>query len=201
MWSETLSYYLNTSYLEWLAVITALAYVVLAARENILCWPAALLSTCLYTYIFYEYYLWMDSVLQVYYFVMAVYGWYCWKGRHLQQEAVSLNQLSWGFHATTIVILSAVSVAVGYIMDNYTPTTFPYIDAATTVFAVFATYLVTQKVIENWLYWVVIDIVSIYVYLEKGLAPTAALFIVYVFIAAYGYINWQSQYKRQAAIA
>jgi nicotinamide mononucleotide transporter len=80
-------------------------------------------------------------------------------------------------------------------MDNYTNASFAYLDTFTTVFAVFATYLVTQKVLENWLYWVVIDFVSIYLYIEKGLMPTVVLFIFYVIIAGYGFIKWRAIYQ------
>ena len=90
-----------------------------------------------------------------------------------------------------------VSVILGWLMANYTPTSFPYLDSVTTVFAVFATYLVVKKVLENWLYWIVIDVVSIYLYIEKDLAPTAALFILYIFMATYGYFKWAEKYKQR----
>lgn len=90
-----------------------------------------------------------------------------------------------------------VSYLVGWAMANYTPADFPYFDAATTVFAVFATFMVIKKVLENWLYWLVIDFVSIYIYLEKGLTPTAVLFGLYVILAAYGYYQWHKRYQGQ----
>jgi nicotinamide mononucleotide transporter len=90
-------------------------------------------------------------------------------------------------------------LVLGYVIANYTPAAFPYLDTFTTVFAVFATYLVTQKVLENWLYWVVIDAISIYLYIEKGLIPTTVLFIIYVIIAAYGYFKWQAIYRQSKA--
>lgn len=202
MIEETISYYSQIEILEWIAVISALAYVIFAAKENILCWPAALISTALYTVVFYEYYLWMDSLLQVYYFAMAIFGWYCWQrnintgmANHSGTDHIQITEKPLTFHIKAIVALALVSVVVGYVMDNYTPTSFPYIDATTTVFAVFSTYLVTQKVLENWLYWIVIDLVSIYIYIEKDLQPTASLFVIYVFIAIYGYISWSSRHK------
>lgn len=195
---QVIDYYLNISVLEWIAVFASLAYVILAAKRNIWCWPAAVVSTALYTYIFYEYYLWMDSTLQVYYLVMAVYGWYCW--RQPQKDSNDLSIVSWHgkTHFIAIPILAIIGMCIGYYMDNYTPTDFPYIDALTTVYAVFATYLVTQKVLENWLYWIVIDVVSIYIYIEKDLQPTAALFVLYTIIAIYGYIAWQKKFTKQS---
>jgi len=191
---------------ELLAVISSLFYVVLAAKENILCWPAALVSTVIYTVIFYDVYLWMDALLQVYYLAMAVFGWYCWRKIHpaksdsnsATNKKSELAIQSWPllFHVKMIILLTACSLAIGWLMDNYTPTDFPYLDSATTVFAVFATYLVAKKVLENWLYWVVIDAFSIYLYLEKGLKLTVVLFGIYVVIAIIGYVFWYGKYKK-----
>jgi len=189
---ETIAYFANLPFWELTAVITALAYVILAAKENIWCWPAALISTAIYTVIFYDVYLWMESLLQVYYLAMAVFGWLSWR-KGTQKNTIEIQTWSLSFHAKSIALLLIISVAIGWLMDNFTPTSFPYIDAATTVFAVFTTYLVTQKVLENWLYWIVIDFVSIYLYLEKGLTPTAALFVVYVVIAGIGYYAWRKK--------
>ncbi|WP_440876664.1 nicotinamide riboside transporter PnuC [Thalassotalea sp. PLHSN55] len=195
MLSESVQYFSTLPLWELAAVISALAYVILAAKENIWCWPAAIVSTVIYTVIFYDVYLWMDSLLQVYYLVMALYGWYCWKNLPSQGKAEQKIQ-SWSlvWHVKAIAILTVISLVVGWLMATFTPTDFPYFDSATTVFAVFGTYLVAKKVLENWLYWIVIDAVSIYLYIEKNLQPTAALFILYVVIAAVGYIYWRKKY-------
>lgn len=204
--SVTVNYFTHLPLWELLAVISALFYVVLAAKENIWCWPAALVSTIIYSVIFYDVYLWMDALLQVYYLAMAIFGWYCWRNvSPLQNNATNnsnkgtvLAIQSWSlfFHIKIVVLLTACSLAVGWLMDNYTPTHFPYLDSATTVFVVFATYLVTKKVLENWLYWIVIDFVSIYLYLEKGLQPTAVLFGLYVVMAMVGYAIWYSKHQK-----
>lgn len=210
MLNETASYYATLPFWELVAVFTALAYVILAAKQNIWCWPAALISTTIYTVIFYEVYLWMDSLLQIYYFVMAIYGWYCWRNvsslsqtNKVQQGSESSNKAlpvsSWPLicHIKAICILAAISLGLGFFMASNTPTDFPYLDSLTTVFAVYATYLVAQKVLENWLYWVAIDALSIYLYIEKGLMPTAVLFVLYTGIALAGYFVWRKNYVEQ----
>lgn len=206
---EFISYYINAGWLEWFAVVTSLAYVVLAAYQNRLCWPAALLSTIAYSIVFYKYYLWSDSALQLYYLAMAIYGWFSWQAQNQKVEStteskvlndeLSISVKSSKFHGSAIIILAVIALALGYVMDIFTPTDFPYLDAATTVFAVFSTYLVTQKVLENWLYWVVIDAVSIYVYVQKGLMPTAFLFGVFTVIAVFGYLKWLKEYSQTNA--
>jgi nicotinamide mononucleotide transporter len=206
LFQATLNYFSQLPLWEFMAVISALIYVVLAAKENIWCWPAALVSTLIYTVIFYDVYLWMDALLQIYYLAMAVYGWYCWRkvlpsasNKQRTSELVQTIQI-WPLllHAKIILLLTACSLVVGWLMANFTPADFPYLDATTTVFAIFATYLVTKKVLENWLYWIVIDVVSIYLYLEKGLQPTAVLFGLYVVMAVVGYALWYSKYQKSS---
>ena len=200
--SEIVSYFTTLPLLELIAVVASLLYVVLAAKGSIWCWPAAILSTVLYTVIFYDVYLWMDSVLQLYYLLMAVYGWFYWhknthSNTHSDSNKLLYSQWTLKRHCSIIFLLTLVSLVLGWIMATYTPANFPYLDSATTVFAVFATYLITQKVLENWLYFIVIDLVSIYLYVEKGLIPTAALFGSFVILAVYGYWQWRKQYQLQ----
>jgi nicotinamide mononucleotide transporter len=197
------NYLVALPWLELVAMLLALAYVILAAQGSIWCWPAAFISTAIYTIIFYDVSLLMDSALNVYYLVMAVYGYWIWQ-KNTQSKSSSkqttqcLPIVSWpaNWHLKACFILSIISVVLGYIMAHNTTASFPYLDTFTTVFAVFTTYLVAQKVLENWLYWIVIDTVSIYLYIEKGLIPTTVLFIINVIIAVYGYFKWQSIYRQ-----
>jgi nicotinamide mononucleotide transporter len=218
--ASTFDYFVQLPLLELTAMLMALIYVVLATKGNIWCWPAAFVSTVLYTTIFYDVYLWMDSLLQIYYMIMAVYGWYCWQqsevsggpittaastladDKHGKTHSSTLKITTWSFHTHLLIIgaLSLISALVGWLMASFTPAHFPYYDAATTVFAIFATYMVTKKVLENWLYWCVIDVASIYIYLEKGLTSTAVLFGLYVILATYGYYNWRKVYHGEQLI-
>ena len=196
--TEILAYFTQLPFWELIAVASALIYVVLAAKENIWCWSAALVSTTIYTVIFYDVYLWMESVLQIYYIIMAIYGWYSWQySNKRSQQVLQIQTWSVAFHAKAIMFLTIISIAVGWLMASYTPTHFPYIDSATTVFSVFTTYLVAKKVLENWLYWIVINAVSVYLYIEKGLEPTAALLVLYFFMALYGYFQWLAKFKQR----
>ena len=83
-------------------------------------------------------------------------------------------------------------------MDNYTKADFAYIDSATTVFALFSTFMLAQKVIENWLYWIIIDAVSIYIYIQKGFYLTAILFVLYTVLAVVAYLTWKKELNLNA---
>lgn len=194
------NYAINLPWLELVAMLLALAYILWAAAGSIWCWPAAFISTAIYTYIFYDVSLLMESALNIYYLVMAVYGYWVWQkdaSANNEQSTVTLSIVSWqlSFHVKACLILTIISLVLGYLMANFTPADLPYLDTFTTVFSVFATYLVTQKILENWLYWVVIDAASIYLYLAKGLTPTVALFGIYIIIATFGYFKWRSVYR------
>ena len=200
LFASFINYAANLPWLELIAMLLALAYLLFASVGSIWCWPAAFISTALYTYIFYDVALLMESALNVYYLIMAVYGYWIWQQDSTQKKLdniPSLNIVSWQFrvHIKACVALTIISIGLGFVMANYTAADFPYLDTFTTVFAVFATYLVAQKVLENWLYWIVIDAASIYLYMAKSLTPTVVLFVIYVFIATWGYFKWYSLYK------
>lgn len=176
-------------------MILAMAYLLLAIKQSAWCWIAGFLSTLIYSVIFFDVSLLMDSALNIYYMLMAVYGWYSWKytGKIKEKE---LEITSWGIskNIKAIGILSLISLILGYFMANFTKADFAYVDTFTTVFAVFTTYLLAKKIIENWIYWVVIDFVSIYVYIQKGLNLTSALFALYTILAIVAYFSWKKEY-------
>ncbi|RXJ80793.1 nicotinamide mononucleotide transporter [Arcobacter sp. F2176] len=172
----------------------AIAYIFLAIRQSLWCWPAAFLSTLIYTILFFDVSLLMDSFLNVYYLIMAVYGWYSWKYGGKEEQELEVVTYGVTQNIKIIILLCAVSLILGYIMTNYTTASFAYMDSFTTVFAIFATFLLAKKVLENWIYWIVIDAVSIYIYIQKSLNLTALLFIIYTILAFIAYKNWKEEY-------
>ncbi|WP_214000511.1 nicotinamide riboside transporter PnuC [Arsukibacterium sp.] len=188
--------------LELLATLLALAYVILALRQSLWCWPAALLSTILFTHIMWDSALLSDALLQLYYAAMAMYGW--WRWQQLKQQHQGHNTVSewpWRRHLQLIAVTGAVGLLLGYLMANYTHADFAYLDAQTTVFSVMATWLVARKLVSNWLYWVVIDAISIYVYAQKHLYFLTLLFMLYTIIALAGYFIWRANYQQQPQLA
>lgn len=174
--------------LEALAVVLALAYVWLAAKQNIWCWPCALFSTAIYSYVFWEVTLPFHAALNAYYMFMAIYGWQQWQ-KHCD-ENVSIQRWPLNRHVFFMVLLSIVSLLLSAAGASLFAAEYLYLDAFITVFSVFATVLVARKVLENWLYWIVIDAVAVYLYLAKGLVLTGFLFVIYSLFAIYGYWQW-----------
>lgn len=177
------------SWLEAIAVLLALAYVWLAARQNIWCWPCAFISTGIYIWLFWQVSLPFHTLLNTYYLIMAIYGWVKWQGI----DQTSIKVIDWPLrkHVTWIVVLAIVSVVMGALGSSILEADFIYLDAYITVFSVFTTILVAHKVLQNWLYWIVINCFASYLYFSKDLALTGCLFIVYVVFAFYGYQRWR----------
>lgn len=179
-------------------MLLAIAYLLLAIWQSQWCWPAALFSTLIYVALFYKVALLSDSLLNAYYLVMAVYGWWSWRqGRSDESLPITARPLVW--HLGLITAGALASLGWGYVMAEYTHAAFPYLDGANACFSVITTWLVTRKIIENWLYWVVIDAVCIWLYLQKDLAMTALLFAAYVVMAVGGYWSWRRAMQAQTA--
>ncbi len=183
---------------ESLAVVLALAYLLLAMKESVWCWPAAFISSGIYMVIFWSVNLYMEALLSFYYVAMAVYGYWMWTKGGNQHHGITITSWSLTTHIRIIVITAILALVLGYFMANNTNASFPYLDAATTCFAIMTTYLVAKKILENWLYWVVINSVSIYLYINKELMLTSALFVLYVILAVVGYIQWKKSKSIQA---
>ncbi|MCU4675009.1 nicotinamide riboside transporter PnuC [Catenovulum sp. 2E275] len=180
---------------EAIALIFSLAYVIFAAKGFIWCWPVAFIASAIYCSIFYSAHLLMDSLLQVYYMAMAIYGWFSWKLSWNKKDQ-HVNYTSWplNHHLITILIFTLLSLGLGYFMENYTNADFAMLDTFTTVFSIYATYLLAERVVQSWLYWVVIDATSIYIYLNKSLFVTAFLFVCYTVLAIWAYYQWRKHY-------
>ena len=176
--------------LEVIAVAMAVAYLALAIRQNIWCWACAGISTAIYVYLFVEAKLYMESALNLFYFARAVYGWWVWHARQPGDVALAVTRWPLARHAAAIGTIILLSGSSGYLLDRHTDAAFPYIDSLTTWGAIWATFLVARKVLENWWYWLIIDLVSVIVYEARGLPLTALLFVVYVAMIPFGMMSW-----------
>lgn len=182
----------NWSLIECIAVFFSVAYVLLAARESIWCWLAATISVLLYAYICFEAKLYAETYLQLFYLIMAGYGYLNWKEN---DEALMISKLSITKHLILIFIGAIITFMIGFYLTTYTNSQMPIVDSFTTVFSIIATFMVTKKIIENWLYWIIIDAVSVYLYYSRDLHLTSILFLAYTIVAIVAYFSWQKKNK------
>jgi nicotinamide mononucleotide transporter len=183
--------------LEIIAVVLAIAYLLLATREHIACWYCAFVSSAIFSVIFWDVSLLMESVLNVFYVVMAVVGWYTWRYGGDKKTGVPIRTLQGWQHGVIIAVLIFAAFVNGYLLQIFTGAVWPYLDSFTTWASVLTTFMIVWKVLENWLYWFVIDGISIYLYIDRGLTLTAFLFAVYLVIVIFGYLQWRQHYILQ----
>ncbi|MFQ3256217.1 MAG: nicotinamide mononucleotide transporter [Porticoccaceae bacterium] len=183
--------------LETLAVALGMSYLLLAMRENSLCWYCAFFSTAIYVYIFGDVSLYMESALNVYYMGMAVYGWLQWQKGGANHSGVEIVRWTAKHHIICVLVILIASVISGYLLSVNTDARLPYLDSFTTWASVLTTVMVARKVLENWLYWIVINSVSIYLYIDRDLDQTAAMFTLYLVLSVLGYVVWKKNYVLQ----
>jgi len=185
--------------LEAVAVVLAVLYLLLAIRQNIWCWLCAGISTAIYVYLFLNARLYMESALNVFYFGMAIYGWSVWSRGRTGDHELSVSVWRINTHGYAITAILAASLISGYLLNRYTDAAFPYIDSMTTWAAIWATFLVARKVLENWWYWLVIDIASVFIYWSRDLQLTSLLFVIYVVMIPFGLISWTRSWRETHA--
>lgn len=186
---------LAQTWIDWTILITAILYIVLAARENIWCWFFGIISCSLWGYVSFNANLIADGCLQIFYVGISFLGIYEWKfkTKSIKEEELKVSELPLKSHFKIIALGILISFPLVFILQKYSFAEAIYLDSLTTVFAVIATYMVARKIIENWLYWIVIDVVYIYLYGSRGLWMLAAIMVIYIVIAVFGYFNWKKE--------
>ncbi|CAA6807132.1 MAG: Predicted thiamin transporter PnuT [uncultured Sulfurovum sp.] len=179
---------------ESIAALLGVAYVVLAAKESLWAWVFGFFSTFIYTIIFWEGALFSSSFLNFYYMLMAVYGYYSWKNGS-GEKMLKIRTYSLFKNLKIIGLGVLLSLLFGYLSSTYTDAKLAYMDALVMVFSIIATWLLTQKVIENWIYWLVIDAIAIVLYWHTGYLATVVLFVIYVVLAVYAYLTWLKEFR------
>lgn len=179
------------------AALMGVAYILLAAKESQWCWLFAFLSTLIYTALFWEGQLPMQALLNFYYMGMAIYGFWLWRKHGTQTDTLQISRWRWGQHFTFIAVGIIISALVSLYLQKTGQSQSPVLDAYTTVFSVMNTWLIAKKILENWLYWVVIDSAATVLYVQTGYYATAALFVLNTVLAVAGFVSWVKLYRKQ----
>ena len=188
--------YITGNYIELLAMALGLVSIVLQIKQNLWLWPVNIVMVSLYIIVYIDARLYADMSLQVYYLIMSIYGWFYWlygrKNRKDQKQVpvTRTRKKVWPF---LILATIALFVIISYILVNYTDSDVPYLDAFTTSLSFVATWMLARKLIENWIIWIVVDAVSVGLYIFKGLFPTTVLFLVLTILAFKGYHEWKKE--------
>ena len=191
-WQEIASYGANIDFLEFAGAVFGLLTVWFLIKENILTWPAGITYVLISFVIFYRIRLYADLALHFFFLVLNIYGWYYWtNGKQKAENELAVTSISIKFLASLSLLSLAGIYIMGTLFKNYTDAAIPYWDSATTTLSLTAMWLTARKKIENWYFWIVVDILATGIYVYKGIYFYAALYGIYIFMAFFGLISWK----------
>lgn len=188
-------------WIEWIAAIAGAVSVYLSARENIWSWPTAIGNVSLYTLIFYGSGLYSDMGLQVVYLALSIYGWYQWLHGGAQHGRLSVSRASMRVWATVGVIAVVFWLALARYTSTLPGVSVPHLDSGLTALSLVAQWMMTRKILENWILWIIADIVYVPMYIYKGLHVTAGLYAVFLVLAVVGFVQWRRSFARDRVAA
>lgn len=183
---------------EWLAAALGLAYLLLAVRRNLWCWLCAFASTAIYLVVFARAALYMQAALQIFYLAMAVYGFIEWRRGRTRDGELAIQSWRAAQHLTAAACVAAATLVNGWLLARHTDAVAPWLDSFVTWGSVVTTWMVARRVIENWLYWLVVDGAAAWLYYSQGLLPTTVLFVIYLGVVVRGYVVWRREQIQQS---
>jgi len=192
---------MTLDWLEYAAVGFNIAYVILAAKENVWCWPMGIIGSALSIWLFVDSKIYAESVLFTYYVIMGFYGWYVWSGGGSNSEKFTIRKLPVKTHLLILLAGYILTVVLFLILQTFTDAKMPLLDSFTTIFSFIATWMVAKRIIENWIYWICINALTIYLYFSRDLNVYAVLSFVYTILAVYGYFEWKKDLQKQLKTA
>jgi len=185
--------WLADHYIEIIGALAGIIYVFLEIRQNIWLWPLGLVTSTLYVWVFFTSKFYADMGLQTYYVLISVYGWYWWLkgGKKYNSDSLPVTRVSMKLSVILLFVFIALFVIIWFVLVNYTDSPVPLGDAFTTALSIVATWMLARKIMEHWILWIIADLVSMGLYIYKGLYPTVILFAVYSGMAVIGYLEWR----------
>ncbi len=173
--------------------------VLLTIRRSVWCWPTGLIQVLLFIIIFYDAKLYSDLLLHVIYVFLQFYGWYHWTRADADDGDLVVKSLAISWLGCWLAVTVAGTIGLGWAMALWTDASLPYPDAFTTVASLVAQFLLARRYVENWGFWICVDIVAIWVYSTKELNATAVLYITFLLLASAGLVIWNKQLVKQSA--
>jgi nicotinamide mononucleotide transporter len=185
--------------LELFAALIGAISVWLSVRQNIWSWPTAIINVVLYAIVFYEAKLYADMGLQVIYAILSIYGWYEWLYGGEGRTELHVSRTGARLGALLALIAAAGSAVLGVFLHRATDAALPFMDSFLSSTSLVAQWMMTKKLLENWLVWIGVDVLYVGMFIFKGLFLTAGLYAVFLALAVKGYIDWRRSMAAQSA--
>ncbi len=185
-------------YIEVCGTLTGFLYLGFSIRQHFLTWPVGLLNALFYVVVFFISKIYADMALQFYYVAISIYGWWCWLHGSATGHTLKVTRTAYPLWLKLMLASVLLFLVIAFVLVRFTDSPVPYWDALTTALSIVATWMLAQKKIEHWLLWVLVDAISIGLFIVKELYPTTLLFLVYTVLAIYGYFEWRKELNPEA---
>lgn len=185
------------SVLEIIAVLISVLGVTLTIKRHIACWVVNFIACLLYAYLFFEYQLYGETVLQTLFMGMAIYGFYQWKTAQQDTQAIVIQTLSQNKMLQQLVLSMGLGLIFGLSLMQWTQASVPLLDAQLAALSLLATYWTSRKYLATWLLWIVVDLLYVGMFIYKALFLTAALYVGFVVLAYLGWREWSKMRQQQ----
>lgn len=175
-------------YIEYGSVLLSLTFLFLLIKENKWCWPFGIVSSLLFIYLFYQYKLYSEAILYLFYVLFGLYGWYVWNNH--KEGKLAVTAWRWTKHIPILLIGVVLSFLLGLFFQTQTDAERTYVDATTSIFSLIASYMEAHKIFSSWIFWIIINGTSIWLYYDRGLIISAMMMVVYFGVSIYGFFDW-----------
>jgi nicotinamide mononucleotide transporter len=203
LFGQYLEYETNDIILEIAAVVFGFLSVWYSKQNNILVFPTGMLSTIIFVYLLLKWELLGDMMINGYYFIMSVYGWYIWTRKVDETHVTPISKTSFKEKKVSVVIFLATLLLVYIVYETFDKWTswVAYVDTITTAIFFVGMWLMARRKVENWIFWIVGDIISIPLYFYKGFTFTSLQYFGFAIIAIFGYISWKKSLNKNLQLA
>lgn len=185
---------MNTDLLiEITGTVLSLIYLFLLVKENIWCWLFSILSALFFIYSFIGVKLYSEAILYSFFILFSIYGWYKWAAKE-KGEPLAIKTLPFKNHVFWMIVGAILAFGLGYLFKNYTDAEKSFVDSNTTIFSFIASYLEAHKYLYAWVYWIIINIVTAWLYFSQGLPIYAGLMMIYFVMSIVGLWKWRQKY-------
>jgi len=189
--------YIQQNWLENLGIVTSLICIYLNTQQNVWGWFWAIVSSAIYSVIFYQARLFSDMGLQGVFIILSIYGWFSWKFGSVQKTVLFVSRIPLKISVICLLFFGVFTFVSGYLFSQYTKASLPYLDSSLTAISLIATWMTARKYLENWLLWIFADMVYVGMYFYKGLNGTAILYLLLIVLAVKGYRDWKFSVRGQ----
>jgi nicotinamide mononucleotide transporter len=187
------------SFIELTGTVFGIVGVWLTVKENILCFPVGIVNVALYAWLFFQSQLYADSLLQIVYIILLIYGWYQWLHGKKNNSSLAVTKTSGTTRLFLIILCIVSTVGIGTLFRYKTDASLPYMDSLTTSMSLIAQWMVARKKIENWIVWIAADVIYVGMYVFKHLYLTSLLYFIFTILAVIGWQQWKKDLQPSAS--